>query len=60
LSPAPSFDLNDFTAEASNPNFFGMGDSMYSNPFTMDDMPMDLGNFTDALNWVRAVHASTP
>ena len=37
-----------------------MGDSMYSNPFTMDDMPMDLGNFTDALNWVRAVHASTP
>ncbi|KAF2833531.1 hypothetical protein CC86DRAFT_277719 [Ophiobolus disseminans] len=51
LSPAPSFDLNDFTAEASNPDFFGMSNSMYANPFTMSDMPMDLGGFSEALNW---------
>lgn len=50
VSPSPSFDLNDFTIEASNPNFFGMG--VYSNPFVVNDMPMDLSTFPDTFSWV--------
>jgi hypothetical protein len=29
---------------------FGMG--MYTNPFPVSDMQMDLGPFTDSFNWV--------
>ncbi|KAH3989120.1 hypothetical protein HBI25_050880 [Parastagonospora nodorum] len=50
VSPAPSWDLNDFTDEASSRNVFGM-DAMYANPFTVNDMPMDLGPYSDTFNW---------
>ncbi|KAF2025127.1 hypothetical protein EK21DRAFT_77166 [Setomelanomma holmii] len=49
VSPAPSFDLDDFAAEASNPNFFG--NSIYTNPFATSDMPMDLGSYPETFNW---------
>jgi len=51
VSPAPSWDLNDFTAEAANRNVFGM-EAMYANPFTMNDMQMDIGPYADTFNWV--------
>jgi hypothetical protein len=46
----PSYNLNDLTAQATNPDFFGMG--VYSDPFAVNDMPMDLGSYTDTFNWV--------
>ncbi|KAH7094461.1 hypothetical protein FB567DRAFT_600035 [Paraphoma chrysanthemicola] len=49
VSPAPSFDLDDFTAEASNPSIFE--NSIYANPFATYDMPMDLGSFPDTFSW---------
>ncbi|KAH7389642.1 fungal-specific transcription factor domain-containing protein [Phaeosphaeria sp. MPI-PUGE-AT-0046c] len=39
----------DLTGEASSGVFFDMG--MYSNPFTMGNMPMEMGSFTDAFGW---------
>lgn len=54
VSPAPSWDLNDFTAEAANRNVLGM-DAMYANPFTVNDMQMDLGPYSDTFNWVSMI-----
>ncbi|KAF3032589.1 hypothetical protein E8E12_001956 [Didymella heteroderae] len=48
MSPASSFDLNDFTAEATDPNYQFMGTSGYANPFLMPDVPMDLDAFTQS------------
>lgn len=51
MSPASSFDLNDFTAEAIDPNYQFMGTTGYANPFLMPDVPMDLDAFTQNI-WV--------
>ena len=51
-SPASSFDFNDFTAEAANPDFQFMGNGGYTNPFLMPDVPMDLDAFTESFGWV--------
>lgn len=51
LSPASSFDLSDFTAEATDPNYQFLGISGYANPFLMPDVPMDLDSFTQDF-WV--------
>ncbi|KAF1928492.1 uncharacterized protein M421DRAFT_147752 [Didymella exigua CBS 183.55] len=45
-SPASSFDFNDFTAEATDPNYQFTRD--YANPFLMPDIPMDLDAFTQS------------
>lgn len=29
-----------------------MGNNGYANPYALGDMPMDLGSFTEAFNWV--------
>jgi hypothetical protein len=50
LPVTPSYDLNDFTPKTANTDFFGMG--VYANPFAVNDMPMDLGSYTDTFNWV--------
>lgn len=52
VSPAPSFDINDFTASTPNGAFFTMGNGGYGNPFLMEDMPIDPGTYSDAFNWV--------
>jgi hypothetical protein len=52
LSPVPSWDLNDFTTEASNRDFFGM-DGMYANPFAVNNVPMDLGPYSETFDWVN-------
>jgi len=46
-----SFDLNDFAMEASNPSFFTANGNDYTYPFSFNDVPMDLDDFTNALNW---------
>ena len=51
MSPASSFDLNDFTAEATDPHYHLMANSGYANPFLMPDIPMDLDAFTQNF-WV--------
>jgi hypothetical protein len=51
VSPSPSFELGNYTGEASNPYFFEMG--MDRNAFAVSDMPMEPGTFTDTFNWVR-------
>lgn len=50
-SPTSSFDFNDFTAEAMNPNYQFMETGGYANPFLMPSVPMDLDAFTQSF-WV--------
>jgi hypothetical protein len=45
--------MNDFN-ETSPQDFFGM-DGMYANPFVVNNLPMDLGPYSDTFNWVRMV-----
>lgn len=52
-SQSPSFDFNSFGTEASSTNMFAMGNNGYTNPFMSVEMPMDLGTFAEAFNWVR-------
>ena len=57
-SPASSFDFNDFTAEATDPNYQFVGTGGYTHPFLIPAAPMDLDAFTQSF-WVRIEHWMT-
>ncbi|OAL47179.1 hypothetical protein IQ07DRAFT_602601 [Pyrenochaeta sp. DS3sAY3a] len=51
-SQAPSFDFNNMAANFSGTNGFSVENNDFTNPFMLDDTPMDLNNFVDTFSWV--------
>ncbi|KAH7357664.1 fungal-specific transcription factor domain-containing protein [Pyrenochaeta sp. MPI-SDFR-AT-0127] len=49
--PSTSFDFNNFAAERSGSEAFAAGPDGYCNPFVLEDMPMNFGDFTETFNW---------
>lgn len=52
------FNFNDLASGLTNNNAFSMNDNIYNNSFGIGNMPMDLGTFTEAFNWVRPLSRS--
>jgi len=56
-SPAPSFDLNEFSADPANAAYFHMGNANYNNSLWMEEMPMQPGPFGANFNWPQMPHS---
>jgi len=51
--PLANYDFNDLAVEYPNSNVLTMNNGIYDDALAFGDLPMDLGAFSEAFNWVR-------
>ena len=52
ISPAPSFDFNNFNADGPGYDALAMGNGVFFDHLDFGDVHMDLGNYTMPFDWV--------